>query len=279
MGAAIAATRLVVHDVGPFTLAFLRYALALACFLPFARQVAASLPPFRRLLPLLLLGVLQFGVLIALLNVGLLFLPASVGAIIFSALPLVTLLLAWALGRESFSLATLGATGLVMGGVWLAVSQYPFAPDETRILPGMLAVIAATLCGAVSSLLYRQHSRGVPSLVVIVSGLAAAAASLLLPALIELRTTAAALPTAHAWPVVAFLGASSAVGFWLWLWALARAGATSVAVCVAAAPIGAAVLGTLFLDEPLVWGTVAAIACVVAALVMLYRRPEGGRVA
>lgn len=273
VGAAIVATRAVVQDVGPFLLAFLRYAIALACLLPFSLSALKEIPPIGTLTPLLLLGVLQFGLLMALLNVGLLFLPASLGAIIFSSLPLVTLLLAWAFGYEAIAASTLCAIALVMAGVCLAVGHTPFREQDLQLLLGTAAVAAATLCGAISTILYRVHSVGAPFIIVILAGLAAAVAFLLPLTLFEMQARNFALPSAHLMPLVLFIGVSSVAGFYLWIFALTRASATSVAIGLASAPISAAALGMFLLSEPLDQGTVLGLACVVAAYFLLCRQP------
>ena len=111
VGAAIVASRFAVAEVPPLTLAMLRYAIGFCCLLPFAWRGARELfgrtavPPvnasrWRDLLAMAALGIGQFGVLIALLNFGLQHIGAAQAALIFSLFPLLTLLLAAALGRE-----------------------------------------------------------------------------------------------------------------------------------------------------------------------------------
>ena len=78
VGAAMVATRFVVGEVGPASLALLRYAIGVLCLLPFILLVRphVRMPP-RDLVPIALLGVAQFGLLIALLNWGLARVPAA----------------------------------------------------------------------------------------------------------------------------------------------------------------------------------------------------------
>jgi drug/metabolite transporter (DMT)-like permease len=75
VGAAMVATRFVVDAMGPATLALLRYAIGFLCLLP----VLLSGPRVRfaraDYLPIALMGIGQFGVLVALLNVGLHYIP------------------------------------------------------------------------------------------------------------------------------------------------------------------------------------------------------------
>ncbi|RYY93396.1 MAG: EamA family transporter, partial [Comamonadaceae bacterium] len=93
VGAGIVASRAVVADVPPLTLAMLRYAIGFACLLPFAlpllRDAVAALRT-RDLLAMAALGIGQFGILIALLNWGLLHVGAAQAALIFSLFPLLT---------------------------------------------------------------------------------------------------------------------------------------------------------------------------------------------
>jgi len=102
VGSAMVATRFVVDQTGPISLALLRYLIGFAC-----------------LLPLALLGVIQFGVLIALLNYGLRFIPSARAALIFATVPLLTMVIAAALGHERLGAAkTLGVLLTIAGWGW-----------------------------------------------------------------------------------------------------------------------------------------------------------------
>jgi hypothetical protein len=68
VGACIAGSRAVVHELGPLSLTFLRYAITLASLLPFLGGAAAALVrlSWREAAATALLGIAQFGLLIAL---------------------------------------------------------------------------------------------------------------------------------------------------------------------------------------------------------------------
>src|SRR5207245_7661789 len=84
VGSAMVATRFVVDQTGPASLALLRYIIGFGCLLP-AVLLSAPRARFERrdLLPIGLLGITQFGILIALLNYGLRFIPSARAALIF----------------------------------------------------------------------------------------------------------------------------------------------------------------------------------------------------
>ena len=99
VGAAIVATRFVIDQTSPASLALLRYSIGFCCLLPPGLMSPRVRFERRDLLPIGLLGVTQFGILIALLNYALQFISSARAALIFATFPLLTMLLAAALGH------------------------------------------------------------------------------------------------------------------------------------------------------------------------------------
>ena len=130
VGSAMVATRFVVDQTGPASLALLRYVVGFGCLLPPVLLVRQPARIARRdLLPIGLLGITQFGVLIALLNYGLRFVPAARAALIFATLPLLTLIVAAALGRERLTPAKIFGVLLTVAGVGLALGEKALQRD------------------------------------------------------------------------------------------------------------------------------------------------------
>jgi drug/metabolite transporter (DMT)-like permease len=124
VGSAMVATRFVVDQTGPASLALLRYAIGFCCLLPVVLLSADRTRFARRdLLPIALLGITQFGILIALLNYGLRFIPSGRAALIFATFPLLTLVLAAALGHEQLTLPKILGVLLTIAGVGLALGE------------------------------------------------------------------------------------------------------------------------------------------------------------
>ena len=251
VGSAMVATRFVVDQTGPISLALLRYLIGFACLLPLA-LLATPRVRFERcdLLPLALLGVIQFGVLIALLNYGLRFIPSARAALIFATVPLLTMVIAAALGHERLGAAkTLGVL-LTIAGVGLALGEKAVrrggGPNEWI---GELAVLASALCGAACSVLYRPYLRKYPTLRVSAFAMLASVVFLALLAAGEGFFDALPRFTAGGWAAVVFIGIGSGVGYYLWLWALGHAAATEVTVFLALSPVTATWLGAWFLAE------------------------------
>jgi drug/metabolite transporter (DMT)-like permease len=272
VGAAIAASRAVVHEVGPVSLAFLRYAIALATLLPFVLAGAsgwrALALPMRDALAAAALGVLQFGVLIALLNEGLRHVDAGLGALLFATFPVLTLALAMALGRERFEPRVAAAIVLSIAGVAAALGVRPPSDFGVEFAIGAALVLGAALCGAVCAVLYRPLLLRPPMLPMGTLAMAAAVVALGAAALAE--GLPARLPGfgLRVWAAIGFAGLSSGIGFWLWLWALKHAPPTRATLFLALSPVTAAAIGLIALGEPLRLGFVLGTAAVLAALAL-----------
>jgi drug/metabolite transporter (DMT)-like permease len=264
VGAAITATRFVADAISPASLAFLRYAIGVACLIPVIAMAPRTRFARADIVPIALLGIGQFGVLIALLNYGLKTVPAGRGALIFASFPLLTLVFAALVGHERVTVAKLAGILLTLAGVGFALGDK--IGGSSGDLVGELAIVASAATGAVCSVLYRPYLRRYPALPVSAFAMAAAAAALLVPAGLSDLFAAPLQLTPAAWAAIVFIGLSSGVFYVVWLWALKYAAATRVTVFLALSPITATALGVVLLGEPVTAGMMAGVACVAAGL-------------
>jgi drug/metabolite transporter (DMT)-like permease len=276
VGAGIAFSRLALGEVPPLTLAMLRYAIGFACLAPFAWRARASWnagPPLhgrmRDMVAIAGLGIVQFGILIALLNLGLQRIGSAEAALVFSLFPLLTMLFSAALGRERIT--PLLAAGVLVSISGVALSLVPRL-GSTHSTMGVLAVFAAAVLGAVCSVLYRPYLRSYPTVPVSAVAMLASVAFLAVAALPEHWPSRLAGFSATAWGAIAFVGVSSGVGYFTWLYALKHEAPTRVTVFLALNPPTAALLGWLLLGEP-VHPLVYAALVLVAAGLWLATRP------
>jgi len=259
----------VVDDIGPASLTWLRYAIGALCLLPpvlFAGRVRIAR---RDLVPIALLGIVQFAVLIALLTIGLVTVPAARGAVLFSVLPFLAMLFGAALGQERLGLAKSAGVVLTIAGVAAALGDKLAGGGVTWF--GEAMVLASAACGAACSVLYRPYLRRYPTLHVSWVAMLASVVALAAPAAAEGLFAAPPALTAAGWGAVVFIGVGSGAGYYLWLWALRHAGATRVTVFLSLSPITAALLGALLLDEAVSALVTAGLALVVAGLVLAHR--------
>jgi drug/metabolite transporter (DMT)-like permease len=88
VGLAIVATRFVIGQSSPISLALLRYFIGFCCLLPPILRTRQMRFERCDLIPIGLLGTLQFGAVIFLLNFALQYISSSRAALIFSSFPL-----------------------------------------------------------------------------------------------------------------------------------------------------------------------------------------------
>ena len=251
VGAGIVATRFVIDQTHPASLALLRYTIGFGCLLPPVVLAGRVRFASRDLVPIAFLGIVQFGVLIALMNFGLQFIPSGRAALIFATFPLLTLLLAATLGQERLTaVKTLGVV-LTIVGVACALGEKAIEWGRAEGWLGESAVFASALCGAACSVFYRPYLRRYSTLAV--SALAMLASVGFLAGLAAREGFFCAWPhfTTEGWLAVIFIGVSSGVGYYLWLWALGRTTPTRVTIFLTLSPITAAGSGAWFLGEEL----------------------------
>jgi drug/metabolite transporter (DMT)-like permease len=263
VGAGIAVSRLALGEISPLTLAMLRYAIGFACLLPFAWGMRLR-GTLRDMTGMALLGIGQFGVLIALLNFGLQRIGAAQAALIFSLFPLITLVLSSLLGRERITLPLLAGVLVSIAGV--ALSLAPKLEAHGASWWGELAVLGSAAIGATCSVLYRPYLRRYPTLPVSAYAMLASVFVLALAAWPEHWAQRVPTFSGTAWAATIFVGVSSGIGYFAWLYALKHESPTRVTVFLALNPPTAALMGRVMLGEPVHAGVGAGLLLVAAGL-------------
>jgi len=266
VGAAMVATRFVADQTGPLTLALFRYAIGFACLLPAVLMAPRVRIAAGDLVPIAVLGIGQFGILIALLNFGLQSVTAARGALLFATFPLITMLFAAALGQERLTARRSLGVLLALVGVGVSLGEKLLADSGGREWLGALAILLSAATGAICSVLYRPYLAKYPALPVSALAMLASVLFLLGGAGIEGSFAAPLAIDGAGWAAIVFIGLSSGVFYFLWLWALANASPTRVTIFLSLSPVTAALLGAFMLGEPLTLWTIAGLALVIAGL-------------
>lgn len=270
VGAALVASEAIIADVGAGRLGVLRYAIALGFLLPFVLRSSAPGISRRDLLPVALIGMGQFGLLIALLNVAVLYSSSARVSLVFATLPLMTIGVAWLLFRTRVGARTIVAIGLTVVGVGILLGGEALTGDvRSGELLGLLSAFLATLTGAVCSTFYGSYLRRYSVLNVSVVAMAAALVPLGMMALFETGGTPVADWTGLTLLLVLAVGLSSGIGYLLWLYALAMAPAGTVTAFLALSPITAVLLSVLFLDASATTPLFLALSLVIGGLTVM----------
>ncbi len=278
-GLSFAATRIAVVEVGPWTLAFLRFVIALVVLWPIVRRGLRRTAPagFADHRDLFLAGF--FGVTLAFVleNTGLAHTTAAHGSLIVATAPLATALTEGILVRRAPAARTLLGFALALGGVTLIVGG-DTGGEATVLGDGlMLSTVAIwVIYGFVVHRVSRRHPVGWVTHLSIVWGVVT-----LVPfAAFETIRDGWRAPSPLAWGCVAFLGVfCSGLAYLWWNRCLQVLGATTTNSLIYAIPLVAVAGGIVLLGEPLSVTVLGGGALVIGGLLVAHtraRRAPGG---
>jgi len=252
VGVATVATGAIATEIGPVTIAFVRYLIGVLILLPFALRIRWNPVPRHDMIKIGLFGVFQFALLIVLLNFAVIHITAGLAVLIFASLPLQTMALAILLRRESFTLRKLSGILLTIIGVGFTVGATAFAGKlDTAGWIGVGAAFLSAFLGALCSVLYGASLARYPALQIGTLSMASAVIFLFGLALLEGQITAFMSFSGTAWLILFLIGGASALGYFCWLFALSRIPASNVTVFLGLSPVTAAILAALFIAQPL----------------------------
>ena len=261
--------RIGLAEIHPFTLAWMRLAIALSILVPIvfvrgdlrtlgwidARRVAVA-------------GLLLLGLNYSLLFWGAQFIPSGLVAILQSGTPLLALAFACAAGQERVSARKLFTFILGIVGVTLIFGAEVLTSGRTAIT-GVAAVLGSSVCVASAYVWMKSYRGRIPPIAMTTIQSGAAVVPLFCIALLTDGIPEPARWSVAAWTAVMYLAvAASVVAFWLNYWLLARMDASAMLMMgVAEVPI-AVLLGAAFLKERLPAGTFVGGTCVLVAVVI-----------
>jgi len=264
VGLALVVTRAIAGDVGPMQLALLRYGVGVLVLLPFFLRAGFAPLERRDVVPVLGIGIVQFGVLVVLLNASVQRISAGQAAVIFATFPLLTMGVAAILRQERLTIRKLSGGILSVLGVaiCLGVTHAPADPA------GVAFALGAALAGAVCAVLYRPYLTRYPTLQIGTLAMIAAVLALLPASLFEAPLTAISGFSGSVWAGVLFIGLSSGAGYVLWLTALRHAAPTEATLLLSLSPVVAAMAGWIWLAEPVGATGFGGIALVLAGIAL-----------
>jgi drug/metabolite transporter (DMT)-like permease len=269
-GAAVVATRFVVGETDPLSLVFYRYAISVLCFAP----VLPVIWPQNRVdvseyAKIALFGILFFVFFPWAFNAALQYNPAARGAVGLATIPIQTLLVAAAFGRELLTARKIAGVLLAFCGIVVAFGAAAFGQGHSGSVVGDGLMLAGVFCAAIYSVFSRATLMRHGPLFVTALGMAFAVAALA-PA-VAFRDGGLALQalTLKGWIAVVFLGTiAGAVQFSLFMWALRWLPPTTTVLYLTLNPIAAMVLGIVVLSESLTTELVVGMALVLFGIVV-----------
>lgn len=245
-GSSAVATKAILDQVPPVTLAFIRWTVALALLLPMLYRSGARPARGRTIAALGLTGVALFYLSY---NWGLRYTTAANGTLIHGGGPVLTALISVAfLGERPSARRWLGIVASLIG-VMIIVLMGGSAELDASLL-GNLLVVASVVSWAVYTVLGRRTFSGGGSLAV-VTGSALYGMAMMLPvAIVELVIQGVGPITLHVVLIILFLSlGASASAYLLWGYGLKHLEASQAAVFTNGLPVAGVTAAALFGGE------------------------------
>ncbi len=265
-GGAAVATRFLVSDIDPITLAAVRFGGGALCLLPLAQLLRPKWPARADWPAVAGLGFLFYAVFIVFYNLALSYTTVGRGTLALSTLPLMTMVAGALLGIEALSARKTDGVLLAMGGVALALmASLGTAPDGAW--RGDLIMAGATLCMALYNVLARPFIARSSALGFLTLGMAAGGGALIALGLATGRTALLlSFDSIQILTGIYLAVGGGALGFFLWVVALRHASPTRVANTITVNPLIAMAAGTMLLGEPVTAALVLGLVAVCAGV-------------
>lgn len=273
-GTSIAATRYLVGHLDPLAIGSFRFGIGCLLLAPVALLGDRRWPGRGDWLQTAGLGLLFFAIFPILFNASLIYTSSARGALALSTLPLLSLVVGAALGRERLTARKTAGVLIAMAGVGFALlAGLGHAPPQAW--RGDLLMIAAALCMALYGIWSKPVIGRCGPIPFTTVAMAVGAAALVLISALRGSFDAVAQFAIPEWSAALYLGVvGAALTFYLWAFALGRASPTSVAVTVTVNPVTASLVAALVLNEPIGWNLAVGI---VVVGVGIWLATTGGR--
>jgi drug/metabolite transporter (DMT)-like permease len=276
-GSAIVATRFVILDTDPATMAVLRFGIGTLCLTPFLLVGFIRNPIAKADWPkVIFLGILFFGLFAFLFNAALTYTTAAHGAIGLATSPIITLVLAWMLGRENMTKPKIFCVILALLGVTVAVSDSLVENSVGKdLLFGDLLMLLAALTVSVYSIFAKPHIMKYGGIYFTSIIMAIGVFSLIVVS--QLVGEPIQLPNFSPvnWWIVLFLGVvGGAMQFASYMWALGWISPSTAGISLTLAPISAFIFAWPILGEAISYQAIVGLILVVSAIVIMNKQPH-----
>jgi drug/metabolite transporter (DMT)-like permease len=272
-GASFFFAKVAVAEIPPFTLAFIRIAVAAAILIVVLGATGRFVRIDRSVIgALFLMGIINNVIPFNLLFWGQTHIASGLASIFNATMPLFTVVVAhFVTDDEKFTPGRIVGLGFGFAGVVVIMGPELMHELGTNVL-AELACLAAAFFYAISAV-YARRFRALPPLV-LATGQLSASTVMLMPIMLIDRPWLLPTPSAHAlWAGLGLAVISTALAYLVYYRIIARNGATNVSLVTFLIPVSAIVLGVLFLGETLTPVEFAGFALIGVGLAAIDGRP------
>jgi drug/metabolite transporter (DMT)-like permease len=254
-GGTFIAGRVVARNVGPFSAAFLRFAVASIFLLFITYKIEKRLPPVRKgqVIPLILLGMTGVFSYNVFFFKGLKIIHAGRAAVIIACNPVVIALFASYLFKERLTLPKFAGIVISVTGAIVVISRgNPIEIMKGNVGLGEFFIFGCVMSWAAYSLIGKAVMKDLSPLLSVAYSSVVGAVGLFVPAYLEGMVQHFSHYTGLEWLGIFYLGFCGTVLGFVWYYEGIKAiGATKASQFINFVPISAVVLAFFLLAEPI----------------------------
>ena len=257
------------RELPPLTVVFLRVTLAALMLLPLLRLYKVRFPDsLSGWAPFIAIGLLNNVLPFSLVVMGQTYIPSGLASILNATTPLFTVVVMAMAGEEKLHARRIA--GVVAGLIGVIILQGGAFGWESGQGLGILLCLAAAFSYGLSALLARRFLSNSPPLGTATFQLLASAAMMTVVAGLVERPWQLPVPGAVTWSAVIGLAAlSTALAYIVFFQILRRSGATNVMLVTLLIPVTAILLGVLVLGEKISLREIAGALVIGSALLVI----------
>jgi len=256
-GGTFIAGRVVAKGVGPFSAAFLRFAVASIFLLFITYKVENRLPPVRKgqVIPLILLGMTGVFSYNVFFFKGLKLIHAGRASVIIACNPVVIALFAAFLFKEKLNFIKFAGIVISVSGAIVVISRgNPIEIMKGNVGLGEIFIFCCVMSWAAYSLIGKAVMKDLSPLISVSYSSVVGAVGLFIPAYLEGMTKHFSHYTTIEWVGIFYLGFFGTVLGFVWYYQGIKAiGATKASQFINFVPISAVLLAFFLLAEPITY--------------------------
>ncbi|MHC4626324.1 MAG: DMT family transporter [Planctomycetota bacterium] len=277
-GGTFVAGKVAAQNVGPFSIGFLRFAIASTLLLALTRKIEGRLPSLKKsqIVPIILLGLIGIGLYNVMFYKGLKIIEASRASLIIATCPIFIAVFSALLLKEK--IPALKALGIVLSvcGATVVISKGDLSQVISRGLGrGELYILVCVMSWATYSLIGKSVMRDLSPLASVSYSSLVGAIALSVPACFEGLIHNVPHQSTVDWLCISYLGIfGTVIGFVWYYQGVERLGPTKAGQFINLVPIFGIVCARLILHEQITFSLAVGAALVISGVYLTNRTPK-----